>query len=415
MEIYYVNSQGEKLDLITYPYLMLADTDLFNYTWKNTTKGTVRPKISSFSKSMVPKKFSIRVKGASEENYRYNIEYLTSFFDADVLRLSPGRLYVGNYYLDCYIYASSKPNKYLEVLSTTVDFTLVSPDGNWKTSNIFHYGTKGDNSDTEVSDGTTNLALRKPVTASGYGNPSFMPSNSVDGYEETFWASEYNESAWLVVDLGNSYYLSKLSILWKDSYAVNYDILVSNDNKNWINLKQMRNMSGGRDEIILQGTYYFRYVKFQGIKSMLEYGYKIYEFEVYGTSVSTMLDYPLEYLYDYTLDTTYNSINNDGYADSDFEITIYGKCENPVISIGDWNYGVNDVELLTGEKLVINSVTKKVYKVQNNGNIVNLFNNRFRDFYAFQKIPAGVSVVGWSGAYSFDVELFENRSEPKWT
>lgn len=415
MEIYYVNSQGEKLDLITYPYLMLADTDLFNYTWKNTTKGTVRPKISSFSKSMVPKKFSIRVKGASEENYRYNIEYLTSFFDADVLRLSPGRLYVGNYYLDCYIYASSKPNKYLEVLSTTVDFTLVSPDGNWKTSNIFHYGTKGDNSDTEVSDGTTNLALRKPVTASGYGNPSLMPSNSVDGYEETFWASEYNESAWLVVDLGNSYYLSKLSILWKDSYAVNYDILVSNDNKNWINLKQMRNMSGGRDEIILQGTYYFRYVKFQGIKSILEYGYKIYEFEVYGTSVSTMLDYPLEYLYDYTLDTTYNSINNDGYADSDFEITIYGKCENPVISIGDWNYGVNDVELLTGEKLVINSVTKKVYKVQNNGNIVNLFNNRFRDFYAFQKIPAGVSVVGWSGAYSFDVELFENRSEPKWT
>lgn len=286
MKIYYVNSQGEKLDLITYPYLMLTDTDLFDYSWKNTTKGTVRSRISSFSRSMMSKKFSIRVKGTSEENYRYNIEYLTSFFDADVSKLSPGRLYVDNYYLDCYVYASSKPSKYLEVLSTTVDFNLISPDGSWKTSNIFHYGTKSGSSDTDVSD---------------------------------------------------------------------------------------------------------------------------------GTSVSTMLDYPLEYLYDYTNTTNYNSINNDGYADSDFEITIYGRCENPVISIGDWNYGVKDVELLTGEKLVINSVTKKVYKVKNNGDIINLFNNRFRDFYAFKKIPVGVSVVGWNGAYSFDVELFENRSEPKWT
>lgn len=286
MKIYYVNSQGEKLDLITYPYLMLTDTDLFDYTWKNITKGTVRPRISSFSRSMVSKKFSIRVKGTSEENYRYNIEYLTSFFDADVSKLSPGRLYVDNYYLDCYIYASSKPSKYLEVLSTTVDFNLISPDGSWKTSNIFHYGTKSGSSDTDVSD---------------------------------------------------------------------------------------------------------------------------------GTYIPTMLDYPLEYLYDYTNTTNYNSINNDGYADSDFEITIYGKCENPVISIGDWNYGVKDVELLTYEKLIINSATKKVYKVKNNGDIINLFNNRFRDFYAFKKIPAGVSVVGWNGAYSFDVELFENRSEPKWT
>lgn len=415
MEIYYVNSQGEKLDLITYPYLMLTDTDLFDYTWKNTTKGTVRPQISSFSRSMVSKKFSIRVKGASEENYRYNIEYLTSFFDADVLKLSPGRLYVDNYYLDCYIYASSKPNKYLEVLSTTVDFTLVSPDGNWKTSNIFHYGTKSDSSDTEVSDGTTNLALRKSVTASGYENLASLPLNAVDGYQETRWSSNFDDNAWLVVDLGSSYYLSQINIIWEASYAVNYDILVSNDNQNWITLKQMRNMSGGTDQIIIDGLNYFRYVKFQGITRALEYGYAIYEFEVYGTSVSSMLDYPLEYLYDYTNDTNYNSINNDGYADSDFEITIYGKCENPVISIGDWNYGVNDVELLTGEKLVINSVTKKVYKVQNNGDIVNLFNNRFRDFYAFQKIPVGVSVVGWNGAYSFDVELFEDRSEPKWT
>lgn len=281
MEIYYMNSRGDKLDLIKYPYLMLTDTDLFDYTWKSANKGTAHPQITSFSRNMITKKFSIRVKGIDVDTYKQNIEYLTNFFDADVVNLSPGKLYVNDYYLDCYIYASNKTVKYLEVLNTTVEFTLISPDGNWKTSKILKYGFRQDD---------------------------------------------------------------------------------DNDSSN-----------------------------------------------------SSMLDYSYDYMYDYTNSTTYRSLNNDGYAPSDFELTIYGKCKNPTISIGDWNYGANDVELLTGEKLIINSLNKKVYKVKNNGDIVNLFNNRFKDFYAFQKIPVGTSTVGWNGAYTFDIRLFKDRSEPKWT
>lgn len=281
MEIYYMNSKGNKLNLIKYPYLMLTDTDLFDYTWKSTNKGTAHPQITSFSRNMVTKKFSIRVKGIDADNYKQNIEYLTNFFDADVVTLSPGKLYVNDYYLDCYIYASAKTVKYLEVLNTTVEFTLISPDGNWKTSKILKYGFRQDD---------------------------------------------------------------------------------DNDSSN-----------------------------------------------------SSMLDYSYDYMYDYTNSTTYRSLNNDGYAPSDFELTIYGKCKNPTISIGNWNYGVNDVELLSGEKLIINSLNKKIYKVQNNGQILNLFNKRFKDFYAFQKIPVGTSAVGWNGSYTFDIRLFKDRSEPKWT
>ena len=280
MDIYYVNSQGEKLDLVTYPYLMLADTDLFDYTWSNTTKGTSFPRISSFSRSMVQKKIKIRIKGLNELDYLNNIEKITAFFDADVVKLSPGRLYVDNYYLDCYIFASSKNTKYLMVNNSTVQFTLLSPDGNWKTSNVFHFGMAKD--DGVVTD-------------------------------ETF------------------------------------------------------------------------------------------------------LDYPLEYKYDYVNDLTFNSLLNDGYAPSDFKLTIYGRCSDPLISIGDWNYGATDVDLKTGEKLIIDSVNKKVYKVTVTGVIENLFSHRLKDFYAFQKIEVGQNIVGWNGAYAFDVELFEDRSEPKWT
>ncbi len=415
MDIYYINSQGEKLDLVTYPYLMLSDTDLFDYTWSKTTKGTSFPRISSFSRSMVQKKIKIRVKGLNDQDYLNNIEKITTFFDADVVKLSPGRLYVDNYYLDCYIFASSKSSKYLMVNNSTVQFTLLSPDGNWKTSNIFHFG-KSTSSDVDNGMPSTNIALKKSVTASGYENAASLPMSVVDGNLGTRWSSNFADDAWVAIDLGEQYYLESIKIYWETAYATNYNILVSNDGISWSTLKSMRNMSGGTDEIVLEGVNYYRFIKFQGItRALPAYGYSIYEFEVYGKSTSPFLDYPLDYLYDYTNDIRINSLTNDGYAASDFKLTIYGKCSDPLISIGDWNYGATDVDLSTGEKLIIDSVNKKVYKITVTGAIENLFSHRLKDFYAFQKIAVGQNIVGWNGAYEFDIELFEDRSEPKWT
>ena len=68
-----------------------------------------------------------------------------------------------------------------------------------------------------------------------------------------------------------------------------------------------------------------------------------------------------------------------------------------------------------GEYLTIDSTTKKIFLTKNDGTIINQFNNRNRDSYIFEKIPAGSNVVTWNGDFAFDVILLEERSEPKWT
>ena len=74
-----------------------------------------------------------------------------------------------------------------------------------------------------------------------------------------------------------------------------------------------------------------------------------------------------------------------------------------------------DARLYIGEYMVIDSRSKKVYKVKNNGEKVNLFHARGRDFYIFEKIPSGIMAVSWSGEFGFDITLLSERSEPVWT
>lgn len=133
-----------------------------------------------------------------------------------------------------------------------------------------------------------------------------------------------------------------------------------------------------------------------------------------GAFNSDGLDYPYDYAYDYANNLVNQKIINDNYTSSDFEMTIYGSCENPAVSIGQHTYSV-EASLITGEYLKINSITKKVYKVKNNGDVVNLFSSRGRDFYIFEKIPTGILNVAWEGGFGFDIKLLSERSEPKWT
>lgn len=125
------------------------------------------------------------------------------------------------------------------------------------------------------------------------------------------------------------------------------------------------------------------------------------------------LDYNVDLPIDFASGLTGKRLSNTGYFDTDFEITVYGACQNPVIYIKGYPYAV-DCQLDTGEYLKINSITKKIFKVKVNGEVMNQFNLRSRDYYVFQRIPPGNSSVTWNGMFGFDITLLEERSEPHW-
>ena len=125
-------------------------------------------------------------------------------------------------------------------------------------------------------------------------------------------------------------------------------------------------------------------------------------------------DYNFDYPFDYMSGTYNQTLSNTGLVGTEFEMVIYGACSNPTIYIGGHPYNVN-VEIAANEYLTINSITKTIVLTEKTGNKVNCFKHRNKESYIFEKITSGDNAVTWDGDFGFDITLFEERSEPKWT
>lgn len=124
--------------------------------------------------------------------------------------------------------------------------------------------------------------------------------------------------------------------------------------------------------------------------------------------------YIRDYKYDYYKNHTVGRLDNDHFAESDFKMIIYGPCLNPEIRIGD-NLCRVATTLYDSEYMVIDSRARTVIRYARNGVAENLFNKRDKQNDIFAKIPAGKCTVKWPATYSFDITLFQERSEPPWT
>lgn len=137
----------------------------------------------------------------------------------------------------------------------------------------------------------------------------------------------------------------------------------------------------------------------------------------YGGSSHTLgndMDYPTDHPYDFSNPFSSRMVENPGFTGSDFRMVIYGECDDPHIGIGDHLYEV-DCEIGAHEYLTIDSKKKTIILTQQSGTTVNKFKFRNRESYIFEKIPSGETMVSWDGDYKFDIILYEERSEPKWT
>lgn len=131
MRIYYQNSNNEKIYLDELPYMLLSKTSLFDYSWNYVTRGINLPTIAKFSKLMVEKSISVVVSGSTAAECMTNLDNLLSKIDIDVINLTKGRLYVGNYYLSCYIVGNTKGDKYININKSTIELTLIAEKGGW--------------------------------------------------------------------------------------------------------------------------------------------------------------------------------------------------------------------------------------------------------------------------------------------
>lgn len=142
-----------------------------------------------------------------------------------------------------------------------------------------------------------------------------------------------------------------------------------------------------------------------------------YEFETREEQTEySYLDYDYDFEYDFLSDLTDQAVvSNPGSGGADYEVTFFGPAVNPYI-VADGNIiGVNAI-LTDGEYAVINSRDHAVYSVGISGRQTNLFNQRIKSNASiFDRISPGNHSVVWPGTYGFNLTIYEERSEPKWS
>ncbi|MFE9425965.1 family 20 glycosylhydrolase [Kitasatospora sp. NPDC006697] len=130
------------------------------------------------------------------------------------------------------------------------------------------------------------LAQGRPTTASSTETAGFRAANATDGDLTTRWSSQYTDPSWLQVDLGSVQTVNRVELAWEAAYGKNYQIQLSNDGTTWTTVYTRTNGTGGTETLTgFTGT--GRYIRLNGTARGTQYGYSLYEFEVFddtGTS-----------------------------------------------------------------------------------------------------------------------------------
>lgn len=132
MPIYYENSRGVKLDLLHLPYKMQTG-DLFDYVWSyEGLAGTQNfGAITRFRKEICQKNITLSIMAGNKAAYYEAINHFFETTDYDVNAVRYGRIWVGEYYLRCYILSSKKTEWEYGIESLDNNIVLVTDAPFW--------------------------------------------------------------------------------------------------------------------------------------------------------------------------------------------------------------------------------------------------------------------------------------------
>jgi hypothetical protein len=132
-----------------------------------------------------------------------------------------------------------------------------------------------------------NLALRRPVAVSSVEGGGLDGEKAVDGYPGTRWSSSFSDPQYITVDLGGVFSINQVVLRWETAFGSEYEIQLSDNGSSWSTAKHELNGDGGIDVIPLSAN--SRYVRMLGIRRGTPWGYSLYELEVYGPTLTTVL------------------------------------------------------------------------------------------------------------------------------
>jgi len=134
---------------------------------------------------------------------------------------------------------------------------------------------------TPGTGGATLLSQGHPTTSSSSENASFGPGNATDGNTGTRWSSAFSDPQWIQVDLGATHSISRVVLNWEAAYGRAFQIQTSDNGTTWNNIFSTTTGTGGNQDLAVSGT--GRFVGMNGTARATQFGYSLWEFQVYGT------------------------------------------------------------------------------------------------------------------------------------
>ncbi|MFJ4626812.1 discoidin domain-containing protein [Streptomyces sp. NPDC088847] len=129
------------------------------------------------------------------------------------------------------------------------------------------------------------LSQGKTATSSSDENAGTVAANAVDGNTATRWSSAATDTQWLQVDLGSTATITQVVLNWETAYGSDYKIQTSADGNTWTDVKSVTGGDGGTDTLDVSGQ--GRYVRMAGVHRATQYGYSLWEFQVFGSTGGT--------------------------------------------------------------------------------------------------------------------------------
>lgn len=208
--------------------------------------------------------------------------------------------------------ANTSGGPYTQIGTASANVTSYS-DSDLPPSTTYYYRVRatndaGDSDNSNEAFATTqsppsgDLALNKNATASSTYNSTYTPAKAVDGStaSSSYWrsgsVSSSNPSAWLQVDLGAQYSLTRGVVKWRENYyATQYRFQISNTGGNsdaeWTTVYTNSSGTAGTQDVSFTSPFAARYFRIRMDKNRKS-NYRVFELECYAGAAKA--GFPME-------------------------------------------------------------------------------------------------------------------------
>ncbi len=382
----YINESGVSATATTGNAASAIDND-FGSRWESTHGVDPQSLIVDLGTNRSLKQFSIIWETASAADYTVQIS--TNGSDYTTVASVTGGASKQNR-LDTITLDSVKEARYIKI-----NGTKRSTGYGYSIFDMAVYGVSNGTTETPTEAPTTqapvvnsgdNIAKGKTAISSANEGDNVAAKYAVDGNDGTRWSSNFDDNAWIYVDLAGTYSVNKVILNWEGAYGKDYDIQTSIDGNNWQTVKSVTGENGGED-IIEFNAVNARYVRMQGKVRGTGYGYSLWEMEVYAGSGSA----------NDSGNTNDNTGNTDGTVSSDVNVAL-NKTAYQSGSESDGTLAKNAVD----------------------GNKSSRWSSNFADD-AWMYVDLGSTysvnkvVLTWEGAYGKDYDIQTSTDGSNWT